>query len=100
MRRIQTSLVNSRTFTYKHIAPADNPARLEFNFSGHRDYYIGLNSVRLLLRFKRVKTNGSDLASVEANTVDCVNNLLHSMFSSLSVPIKGKTVTLHGSNYH
>ena len=47
---IQTSVVNSHTVTYKPIAEADNPAQLELNCSGHSDYYIDLNSVRLLLR--------------------------------------------------
>jgi hypothetical protein len=41
-RSIQTSIVNSYTVTYKPIAPADNPAQLEFNCSGHSDYYIDL----------------------------------------------------------
>jgi hypothetical protein len=62
-RSIQTSVVNSHTATYKPIAPADNQAQLEFNCSGHSDYYIDLNSVLLLLRIKLVKTDGSDLAS-------------------------------------
>jgi len=56
--------------------------------------------VRLLLSFKHVKTDGSDIASDEANTVGCVNNLLHSMFSSLSLSLNGKPVTLHEANYH
>src|SRR5215469_424527 len=99
-RSIQTSIVNSHTVTYKPIAPADNPAQLEFNCSGHSDYYIDLNSVRLLLRIKLVKTDGSDLPSGEPNKVGCVNNLLHSMFSSLSVSLNGKPVTLHETNYH
>ena len=92
--------LNSHTVKYKPIAPADNSAQLEFNCSGHSDYYIDLKAVRLLLRFKLVKTDGSDMASDEANTVGCVNNLLHSMFSSLSVSLNGKPVTLHESNYH
>src|SRR5215470_3057189 len=99
-RSIQTSVVNSHTVTYKPIAPADNPAQLEFNCSGHSDFYIDLNSVRLLLRIKLVKTDGSDVTSAEANTVGCVNNLLHSMFSSLSISLNGKPVTLHETNYH
>ena len=73
-RSIQTSIVNSYTVTYKPIAPAENPAQLEFNCSGHSDYYIDLNNVRLLLHFKLVKTDVSDIASDEANTVGCVNN--------------------------
>jgi hypothetical protein len=99
-RSIHTSIVNSYTVTYKPIAPADIPAQLEFNCSGHSDYYIDLNSVRLLLRLKLDKTDGSNLDNGGANTVGCVNNLLHSMFSSLGVSLKGKPVTLHESNYH
>jgi len=92
-RSIQTSIVNSHTVTYKPIAPADNPAQLEFNCSGHSDFYIDLNSVRLLLRIKLVKSDGT-------NAVGCVNNLLHSMFSSVGVSLNGKPVTLHETNYH
>jgi hypothetical protein len=71
---------------------------LEFNFSGHSDYYIDLNSVRLLLRIKLVKTDGSDISSAESNTAGCVNTLLHSMFSCVS--LNGKPVILHETNYH
>ena len=80
--------------------PADNPSQLEFNCSGHSDYYIDLNFVRLLLRIKLVKTDGSDISSAESNTGGFVNNLLHSMFSCLSVSLNGKHVTLHETNYH
>ena len=99
-RSIQTSIVNSHTVTYIPITPADNPAQLGFNCSGHSDYYINLNSVRLLLRFKLVKTDRSDIASDEANTDGCFNNLLHPMFSSVSVSLNGKPYTLHETNYH
>ena len=51
-RSIQTSIVNSHTVTYKPIAPADNPAQLEFNC------YIDLNSVLLHLRLNLAKTDG------------------------------------------
>ena len=98
--RFQISIVNCHTVTYKPIAPADNPAQLEFNCSGHSNYYIDLNSVRLLLRLKPVKTDESDISSAESNTVGCVNNLLHYMFSSLKVPLNGKPVTLHDTDYH
>ena len=93
-RSIQTPIVNCYFVTYKPIAPEDNPAQFECNCSGHSDYYIDLNSVRLLLRFKLVKTDGSDLDVAEANTAGCVNNLLHSMFSSLSVFLNCKPVIL------
>jgi len=56
--------------------------------------------VSLVLRIKLVKTDVLVLASAEANTVGCVKNFLHSMFSSLGVSLNGKPVTLHESNYH
>jgi len=99
-RSIQTSIVNSHTFTYKSLALADNPTQLELNCSGHSDYYIYLNSVPLLLRIKLVKNGGSDLSSSESNKAGCVNKLLHSTFSSLSVSLNWKPVTLHETNYH
>jgi len=86
--------------TYKPIAPEDNTEQLEFNCSVHYDYYVDLNSVRSLLRIKLVNTDGSDIENTALNTVGCVNNLLHAMFSSISVSLNGKQVTLHGSIYH
>jgi len=56
--------------------------------------------VRLRFRIKLVKTDVSDIENTTPNTVGCVNNLLHSMFSSLSVSLNGKPVTLHEKNYH
>jgi len=97
---IQTSFVSGDTATYKSVAPADNPARLEFNCSPHSVFYIDLNSVRVLLQIKLVKTDGSDIKSAEGNTAGCINILLHSMFSSLSVSLNGKPITLHETNYH
>jgi hypothetical protein len=94
-RSIRTCVV-----TYKPIAPADNPAQLEFNCLGHSDFYTDLNSVRLLLHIKLVKTDGSDVTSAEPNTVDCFNNLTHSIYISRSVSLNGKSVTLHENNYY
>jgi hypothetical protein len=87
-----TNIYRSHTVKYKPIDPADRPPQLEFNCSGHSDYYIDLNSVRLLLRFKIVKTDGSDIPSDEANIIGCVNNLLLFMFSTLSVSLNVKPV--------
>jgi len=99
-RSIQTSVVNSHNVTYKPIAPADNTAQLQFNFCGHSDYYIDQSSLHLLLRIKIAKTDGFDIENTAPNTVGCVNNFLHSMFSSLSVSLNEKAVTLHETNYH
>jgi hypothetical protein len=76
-RSIQTSVVYGHTVTYKPIAQADNPAQLEFNCSGHSDYYIDLNSVLLLLRIRLVEADDSDMDIAKPNTVGCVYNLLH-----------------------
>ena len=81
-RSIQTFIVNSHSVTYKPIAPADNPAQVEFNCSGHSDYYIDLNSVRLLLRINLVKTDGSDLKSGVPNSWLCQQSVaFHVQFS-------------------
>ena len=94
-RSIQTSVVNTHTIIYTPIAQADYPSQLEFNCSCHSDYYIDLNSVRLLLRIKLVKTDESDIQNAAPNTVGCAYNLLHSIYSSLSVSLNGKPVNLH-----
>jgi hypothetical protein len=98
-RRIRTPVVNSHTVTYKPIAKADSPVQLQFNCSGYSDFYIDLISMRLLLRLKLVKTDGSDFTSDGSNTDGCVNYLLHSMFSSLTVSLNVKPVALHEPKY-
>jgi hypothetical protein len=56
--------------------------------------------VHLVLRIKLVKSDGSDTASVKPNIDGCVNYLLHSMVTALSVSLNGKPATLHKTNYH
>jgi len=84
-RSIETSVVNSHTVTYKPIALTDNLAQLEFNCSGHSDYYKDLNSVRLLLRIKLVKTDRSDIENnapklYVVSSVCCIEYLVLSVF--------------------
>jgi hypothetical protein len=98
-RSIQTSIANCHTVTYKALAPADNPAQLEFNCSGHSDHFIDLDSTKLLLQIKLVKTDGNHLNTTDKITVGCVNNLLHTMIISLSVSLNGYPITLHETNY-
>jgi hypothetical protein len=52
------------------------------------------------LKIKVVTTDGSEIKSEDANTVATVNNLLHSLFSSLTVSLNEKPVLLHENNYH
>ena len=85
-RSIQTSVVNIHTVTYKPITPTDNPAKLEFNcFYCHIGYYIDLNSLRLLLRIKLVKTDRSDIENnapklYVVSSVCCIEYLVLSVF--------------------
>jgi len=59
-----------------------------------------LNYVRLLMRIKLVKTDGSVIENAATNIVGCVSNFQHSMFSFLSVSLNVKPVTFHETNYH
>jgi len=47
-----------------------------------------------------VKTDVLNISIAESNTAVCVNKLLNSMFSCLSVSLNVKPVTLHETNYH
>jgi hypothetical protein len=98
-RPFQTSIVDTHTVPCKPLTSADNPAQLEFHYSGHSDRYAVLNSVTLDLQLKLVKTDGSDITASDNNEVGCVNNPLHSMFSSYSISLNGKVVTLHEGCY-
>lgn len=95
-RSIQTSVANSHTVTHKPTATPDNPAQLEFNCSGHSDFYIDLNSVHLLLRIKAVKTDAADVTSAESNTVQCT--AFDVSFSQRLM--KRKACNSHVTSYH
>jgi hypothetical protein len=82
---IQTSVVNSHTTTHKPTATPDNTTQLEFNCSGHCEFYNDLHSVRLLLRIKVLNPDAADVTKAESNTVSCIDNVLHLMFSPLGV---------------
>ena len=71
---------------------------MKFNYLGLTDYYIELNSMRLHLRIKFLESDGTDISSAEPNTAGCVNNLFHSIFSSLRVSLKGKPVNFQRQN--
>jgi hypothetical protein len=47
-----------------------------------------------------VKSDGSEIENAEPNTGGCVNKLLHSMLSSLSVSLNGKEDNFQETNYY
>jgi hypothetical protein len=98
-RDYQTSILNTNTVPCNPLTTADNPAQLEFHYSGHSDRYAILNSVKLVLHTKLVKTDGSNITASDKNEVGCVNNLLHSLFSGVSIALNGKVITIHERGY-
>jgi hypothetical protein len=70
---------------------------LEFAIPGDNEHYIDLN-VHLKVKGKFTKLDGANVAIDDRSTG--VNNLLHSLFSQLSVILNGVSVTPSEDLYH
>lgn len=86
---VQAAVLGNVTTLCKSITPVEQNV-LEFVSPADNEHYTDLN-VQLMVRGKFVKGDGTDLA--EGNKVTGVNNLLHSLFSHLSVSLNGTSVT-------
>lgn len=93
---VQSAVLGNYETIIKPIAPVDQSV-LEFVIPGDNEHYIDLN-VFLKVRGKFVKADGGDLSATVKTTG--VNNLLHSLFSQLSVSINGTSVTPSEDLYH
>jgi hypothetical protein len=53
----------------------------------------------MVLHAKLVKTDGSNITPSDKNEVGCVNNLLHSLFSGVTISANGKVITINEGGY-
>nr|CAD7463335.1 unnamed protein product [Timema tahoe] len=71
--------------------------QLEFVCPGDGDYFRDLSSIKLYLRIQLVKGDGTP---VEAdNKIRCVNNLIHSLFSQITISLNETPITTSIDNY-
>ena len=73
------------------LTALDAGGPIEFLIPGSGDDYLDLSSVRLYVRARVVKGNGTDLE--DASTAAPVNNWLHSLFCQVDVSMNGTLVT-------
>lgn len=65
--------------------------QIEFEIEAENEHYLDLENTLLHVEAKLVKKDGSPLGAGDSPVITA-NNLLHSMFSSVSLQINGKTI--------
>ena len=70
---------------------SDRSTPIQFYIQGTNQLYIDLREVRIYLRAKMVKADGTDLAATDL--VAPVNNLLHSLFQQCTVSLNETNIT-------
>jgi len=79
-------------------APRGN-APIEFEIDGNTDHYLDLSNSFLHVQCKVLKQDGTELTNVDDDKkIAPSNNLLHSLFQSLTIQINGKEIE-HEANY-
>lgn len=94
---IQSSILNTEEVSYNPIATLDKPSSIEFVCLGNGDTYRDLSSVYLRLVLQLKSKDNTDLTDA---TVGVVNNILHSLFRSVSVYLNNVPVSHSDNNYH
>ena len=87
----QTSIESGQWVEHQPLTALDAGGSLEFLIPGPGDDYLDLSSVRLYVRARVVKGNGTDLE--DASTAAPVNNWLHSLFCQVDVLVTPSTNT-------
>ena len=93
---MQTSILETIEEPHKPVSGVDQ-CDVEFSVQATSDMYIDPN-IRVLVRGKLTKTNGTDLH--ESDSTGVTNNLLHSLFSQCTIIINGETVTPASDHYN
>lgn len=94
---IQTSILNTEEVAYNPIATLDSPSSIEFVCLGNGDTYRDLSSVYLRLILQLKAPDNTDLPD---DSIGVVNNILHSLFRSVSVYLNNVPVSHSDNNYH
>jgi len=96
---VQYSVLKTEEIAYYPVNSLDQTSQIEFRSLGNaKDTYRDLSSVYLRLKVQLVKENGSAFTTIETQPL-VVNNILHSLFQSVSLSLNGKVITNSDQNY-
>ena len=93
-----TTMKDSQWIDYHPIASLDSyHAPIEFVVPGHTEYYTDLSQTYLYLKFRILRSNGTNLEADKK--VAPINNFFHSMFSGIDLYLNNKLVTSNMDTY-
>lgn len=95
---IQTSILNETIIPYYPLTTLDKCSSIQFQINSFQDKYIDMNSIYLKLQIQLVKDDGTSYFDKneekhKENQAFIINNMLHSIFKSLSVEMNGQVVS-------
>lgn len=94
----KTSVLESDILEVKPITAAiDN--QIEFEIDASNEHYLDIENTFIHVQGKVLKKDGSNLAAGESPVIPA-NNMLHTMFSSVSVQINGKVLEEENNYSH
>ena len=95
----KTSVLEGELHEIGPIRTPGSNAPIEFEIDGNTDHYLDLSNSFLHVQCKVTNNNGEQLSDTAAEvTIAPSTNLLHTLFSSLTIKINGKEVD-HEANY-
>jgi hypothetical protein len=89
----QLGLLNEYDRSFSPKAAIAKGMPIEFIIKGAAQQYMDLNAVKMRVKCKIVKPDGSNLAAADVPIVGPVNNILHSMFQEVGLILGTKPVS-------
>lgn len=95
----KTSVLEGELHEVGPIRSPSGNAPIEFEIDGNTDHYVDLSNTMIHIQCKVKMQNGDSLSDTDSEIkITPVNNLLHTLFRSLTIQINGKEVE-HEANY-
>ena len=95
----KTSVLEGEVHEIGSIRTPNGSGPIEFEIDGNTDHYVDLNNSFIHVQCKIINQKGDNLSTTAADVkVAPSNNLLHTLFRSMTIQINGKEIE-HEANY-
>lgn len=95
----KTSVIESDLHELGPLRSPSGNSPIEFEIDGNTDHYLDLNNTFIHVQCEVKKSNGDTLSDTPGDLkISPSTNLLHTLFSSLTIKINGKEIE-HEANY-
>ena len=96
---VQLSIEKTYETVHRPISILDSKSHIEFNISSGIDEYILLKDMQFYIKLKIDLNKTGSVTEADWKNISVVNNLMHSLFSSIDMQIDGKSITQNPQTY-